>query len=196
MPCLSYLSLSLSLSLSLYLSLSLSLSRSLSLDLPPLPKLFSLSVTRLSRGPLHLAHQASARIYAPPPSILSPSEAFLSGSMANDGISMIRLTCPVCSKKWQEPQAPRRGEMEEGEEQMNGRGGKAWGEGMEGEREGEAPLEKNSTKIRQQLAQHCWSTSHLAGSEAAEGRGQAMNLTGSGKGWARVNKRPRQAVQE
>ena len=116
--------------------------------------------------------------------------------MANDGISMIRLTCPVCSKKWQEPQAPRRGEMEEGEEQMNGRGGKAWGEGMEGEREGEAPLEKNSTKIRQQLAQHCWSTSHLAGSEAAEGRGQAMNLTGSGKGWARVNKRPRQAVQE
>ena len=86
--------------------------------------------------------------------------------------------------------------MEEGEEQMNGRGGKAWGEGMEGEREGEAPLEKNTRRIHTSLAQHCWMTSHLPGDEAAEGRGQAMNLTDSGKGWARVNKRPRQAVQE
>ena len=61
---------------------------------------------------------------------------------------------------------------------------------MEGEREGEAPLGKNKNKIRTQLAQYCWSTSHLPGNEAAEGRGQAMNLTDSGKGWARVNKRP------
>ena len=75
---------------------------------------------------------------------------------------------------------------------MNGRGGKASrGEGMEGEREGEAPLEKN----KQQDPYVSWHsiagcTSHLPGDEAAEGRGQAMNLTDSGKGWARVNKRP------
>ena len=51
-------------------------------------------------------------------------------------------------------------------------------------------------RIQTSLAQHCWMTSHIPGDEAAEGRGQAMNLTYSGKGWARVNKRPRQAVQE
>ena len=71
---------------------------------------------------------------------------------------------------------------------------------MEGEREGEAPFGKNQNTIHTQLAQHCWSTSHLPGNEAAEGRGQAMpfiNLTDSGKGkaWARV-KRPRQGKGE
>ena len=47
------------------------------------------------------------------------------------------------------------------------------GEGGEEEREREAPF-KNYYMIHQQLAQHCWSKSHVEGNEAAEGRGDEL----------------------